>query len=272
MQYLGESPEKRDGWGGRRLVTSSEPPRARIGTVIPLDPDETVERSEAELFKLVPSNAILDVGFQQVPVADDGSQLPINIDYVRGVGADPQLGLLAKELVMRGAAAVGYACTSASFVGGPGWAVEHAQRIADSCGAPATNTSLSAIEALRKLGVSKLGVATPYVTELNERLVSFLNHYGIEVLSLEMLGLETNHSTTPTERIVSSARRSAVVGAQAVFIACTGQKVANEIEALEAQLGMPVVTANQVTLWHTARLAGLSGGRGLGRLYDAMEP
>jgi hypothetical protein len=43
------------------------------------------------------------------------------------------------------------------------------------------------------------------------------------------------------------------------------------IEPLERELDRPVLTANQVSLWHTALLAGLPpGGRSLpGRLFHA---
>jgi maleate isomerase len=249
-------------------VSSGEVWQQRVGVIIPLDPDETIERSQAELSKLAPSNVIIDVGFQQVPVAEDGTQLPIDATFVRVVGADPQLEALAKELASRGAAAVGYACTSASFVDGPKWAEGQARRIAAACGVPATNTSLSVVEALRALGVNRIAVATPYIKALNDRLVSFLAHHRVEVLSLQGLGLTTNHSTTPTERIVGAAVQAAVPGVEAVLIACTGQKVADQIESLEARLGIPVVAANQATLWHTARIAGCGGGRAPGRLYE----
>lgn len=249
---------------------SSGEAQQRLGVIIPLDPDETVERSQGELSRLAPSDVILDVCFQQVPVAEDGSQLPIDSAFVRGLGADPRLEALAKELVGRGVAAVGYACTSASFVEGPQWAEDQARRIAAACGVPATNTSLCAVEALQALGVSRIAVATPYVEALNDRLVSFLAHHGVEVLSLQGLGLTTNHSTTPTERIVDAALQAAAPGVEAVLIACTGQKVADQIEPLEARLGIPVVTANQATLWHTARMAGRRGAHGLGRLYEVM--
>lgn len=251
-------------------MTSGEVREGRIGAIIPLDPDETIGRSRAELIRLAPGKVVVDIAFQPVPVAEDGSQLPIDIGFVRGIGADPRLEALAKELVARGAAAVGYACTSASFVDGPSWAEDQARRIAAACGVPATNTTLSTIEALRALGVERIGVATPYIDALNERLRSFLAQHGFDVRSMEGLGRETNHSTTPTEAIVGAAVRSAVPGVEAVFIACTGQKVADQIEPLEARLGMPVVTANHATLWHTARLAGLDGGCGVGRLHQAI--
>jgi len=57
-------------------------------------------------------------------------------------------------------------------------------------------------------------------------------------------------------------------GAQAVFVGCTGQKLAQHLNAMEALLGKPVLTANQVTSWHALKLMGLEPQlAGRGRLF-----
>jgi maleate isomerase len=45
--------------------------------------------------------------------------------------------------------------------------------------------------------------------------------------------------------------------ADAVFIGCTGQRLARHIDRMEAKLGKPALTANQVTSWHALRLIGI---------------
>ena len=56
----------------------------------------------------------------------------------------------------------------------------------------------------------------------------------------------------------------------AIFISCTGLRTAAIIEDLEADLGKPIVTANQATLWHAAQLAGAPVARpARGRLLAA---
>jgi len=52
-----------------------------------------------------------------------------------------------------------------------------------------------------------------------------------------------------------------------VFISCTNFAAASMIEALEADLGIPVVTSNQASLWAALRAAGLNVRiEGYGRL------
>ena len=53
-----------------------------------------------------------------------------------------------------------------------------------------------------------------------------------------------------------------------MFISCTGQRLAHHLDAIEAQLGKPVLAANQVTAWHALETIGLGDrwegpGRGL---------
>ncbi len=239
----------------------------RIGAIIPLDPDETETRANDELTRLTPEGARLQLAFQPVPVAADGTQLPIDADFVSRLGGQHELETIAAELARDGARAVGYNCTSASFVNGRRWAREQAQRIGDAARIPATNTSLSMVAALEAVGSERVGVATPYIDELNERLTAFLTDAGFDVRKLVGLGLEHNHSTTDTAAIADAARAAAVDDVDCVFIACTGQKVAAVLEDLESELGRPVLTANQVTLWRADALAGGSGLAGVGRLY-----
>ena len=67
-------------------------------------------------------------------------------------------------------------------------------------------------------------------------------------------------------RLVEAAN---VPEADAVFVGCTGQRLALCIEGLEAKLGKPVLTANQVTSWHALRLMGITAKRaGQGRLFS----
>jgi maleate isomerase len=63
------------------------------------------------------------------------------------------------------------------------------------------------------------------------------------------------------------------VEADAVFIGGNGLRAVGTIEALEEDLGIPVLTANQVLLWHLLRLAGTrTPVTGYGRLFDRDLP
>jgi maleate cis-trans isomerase len=64
----------------------------------------------------------------------------------------------------------------------------------------------------------------------------------------------------PPEAIAAEARGAAAEapGADACFISCTAIRSAGLIASLEAELGMPVITSNQVMAWHALRRCGIA--------------
>jgi len=56
--------------------------------------------------------------------------------------------------------------------------------------------------------------------------------------------------------------------AEAVFISCTAWRTFEIIECLEKDIGKPVITSNQATLWGCLKALGGSGLKGYGQLLD----
>ena len=55
-----------------------------------------------------------------------------------------------------------------------------------------------------------------------------------------------------------------------LFLSCTNLRTLDVIEEMEARLGMPVLSSNQVLAWHLFRLAGSGAGDfAPGRLWRA---
>ncbi len=68
------------------------------------------------------------------------------------------------------------------------------------------------------------------------------------------------------------ARKRVPADAEAVFIGGNGMRAIGAIQALEEDLGRPVLTANQVTFWQALRLLGVRAPiPGYGQLI-ALEP
>ena len=69
--------------------------------------------------------------------------------------------------------------------------------------------------------------------------------------------------------IVAAVRRAAGADIDAIFIPCTAVRTLDAIEALEAAVGKPVITAIQATMWAVARRAGVpSDAESGGRLWE----
>jgi maleate isomerase len=148
--------------------------------------------------------------------------------------------------------AIAYACTSGSFIGGPGYDQELLARItAEARGVPSVGTSPAMVEALRAVGVRRVSVVTPYTDEINEGLTTFLTVHGFNVLSMAGQQIVPNveiGAQTP-ETILAFAKANLDPAADGLFLSCTNWRAMEVAEQLEREIGKPVVTSNQATLW-----------------------
>jgi maleate isomerase len=172
-------------------------------------------------------------------------------------------GLIADAHVDR----IIFHCTAVSMYS-PEIVGEITRRVAAVTPIPLVITSEAIVAALRTLQASKIVLMTPYPQATNDREVRFLAHHGITVLRERGLGLEGPQlaSVEPDQwyREVMALRDPA---AEAYFISCTAVRSADVIEALERDLGRPVITSNQGMLWGALRAAGIADRRaGFGRL------
>jgi maleate isomerase len=161
--------------------------------------------------------------------------------------------------------------TGVSFIGGYGYDQKIIQRIKEkSGGLPATTTSSSVIDALRKLGVKNISMATPYLEPVAKIGMKFIEDNGIQVLSLKWLakaGFEIAEVSKETlYDLVKAVDRPK---SEAIFISCTNLHTIELIKFLEADLRKPVITSNQATFWNMLRLAGVNDKiEGFGHLLE----
>ncbi len=155
--------------------------------------------------------------------------------------------------------AVAYACTTGSLLHGPGFDEELEEDLSAAIDGTAGATALSVDRALCALDAERIAVRTPYNEELNAREREYLDAAGYEVESIRGLGIEDNTAIgalTP-EDAAGQVRETVAPDVDAVFVSCTNYPTLAVVEALEAELGLPVVTSNQATLWDLCRVAGI---------------
>jgi maleate cis-trans isomerase len=164
---------------------------------------------------------------------------------------------------------IAFACTTGSLIEGPGYDRALAARISAVAGCATVTTSTAVLDAFAALGVRSLAVATPYTAELNEQVRRFLEGNGFVVAALFGLnivrGVDLARVATATiQRMARDVDRAA---ADAVFLSCTNFPAAQVADTIENELGKPVVTSNQATLWAALRRAGIRDRmQGFGRL------
>lgn len=165
---------------------------------------------------------------------------------------------------------IGFHCTAVSTFA-PDAAEGIRLRIEAASGLPAYATADGILAALAALHAWRIVLVTPYIAAVHDREIAFLASHGITVVGGAHWGLNTNAEMgqVPASEILARAREAVVAApaADACFISCTAIRSGAVIAALEAEIGMPVITSNQVFVWHGLRLLGITDHMpGYGRL------
>lgn len=191
------------------------------------------------------------------------------VDALLEIGADEILADGAASLP-RPLDAVVWACTSGSFVFGPQGAAAQVEALAGVAGVPASSTSFAFVDACRHLRLTRVAIGATYPDDVAGRFVKFLSAAGIAVLKLSSRGIVTaaEVGTLPAPAVLDFAAAADHPDAEAVVLPDTALHTIGLLEELDARVGKPVLTANQVSVWQGLRLAGAGGPRsGMGRLF-----
>ena len=194
----------------------------------------------------------------------------ITIEKIEAMAEDNDLENAACLLARVPLDSIAYFCTAASFIGGPGSDLKIVKKLQEVTGVPATTTSTAMLKALQVLDINRVAIVAPYPKPVTERLIDFLAGNSIEVVQWKTFNCEfasrfQSITAGDVYRLATEANHSQ---AQGIFISCTGMPTIDVIDPLEQDLRKPVLSANQVTIWHSLLLAGIRNPmKGLGKLF-----
>jgi maleate isomerase len=167
-------------------------------------------------------------------------------------------------------AIVGYGCTSGTAQIGP---EKIAELVLAGVATDHVTEPLSAlVAACGALGVSRLAFLSPYVASVSDRLRAVLKEHGVET---PVCGGFDEAEEAKVVRIDARSIHAAAVDlasgsdVDALFLSCTNLRTLDVIAPLEADLGMPVLSSNQVLAWHMGHLGGMPVS-GPGRLFQSQ--
>jgi maleate isomerase len=168
---------------------------------------------------------------------------------------------------------IGWSGTSSSWLGFD--ADERLCRAIESeTGARACTSVLALNEILSHSGARRLALVTPYLDDVQQRIVANYARVGVEVVAERHLGLEDNFSfcEVTAAQIEAMCRDVAAARPDAIAILCTNLRGAPLVPALESELGIPVYDSVATVVWKALRLAGVDtrGVRGWGRLFEEV--
>jgi len=234
----------------------------RFGLIIP-SPNVVIEPEFYSIF-------LKDVGFYTSRVLLSNCTLP----ELKKMGDFAQRAAL--ELSTARVNAILYACTSGSLIEGLDWEKDLTIKIAEMSGVPTITTAGSVRDALIFMKISKINMFTPYIDEINEKEKDFLEKSGLEILNVKGLGItnaieiaEVDPKIILKEALKLHQKNKEAEG---MFISCTNLRTFDIIDELEKQIGVPVITSNQASLWGLLRIVKKQQIiKGLGKLLNLLH-
>lgn len=234
--------------------------RAKIGLVYP----DTGTNMEPECYAMATEGVTIHT-----------DRLPLPIMTIDGLGQmmdSDRLEWCTQSLATAPLQSIVFGGTSATFLRGIGYDEKIRARMAKvSNGIPVTTTSGAALKGLRLLGVTKLTFIGPYDEQVTDRGRIFFEQNGFSVLAARGLGLQkdVDVGAVSLERVYHLVRETTHPDSNGVFISCTNLRTVGAIGTLEADLGIPVVSAIQSSFWDAIRIAGVKASKpGFGRLFE----
>ncbi|QNF94101.1 Asp/Glu/hydantoin racemase [Janibacter sp. YB324] len=217
-----------------------------IGVIAPFD-----LALERELWRWAP----LEVSFHLARTPFE--PVPVSLEMAQRVSSVSALQDATRDVLGVEPEVVAYLCSSGSFIHGRDGETALVDAIREA-GAPEALTSSGALaEAVTTLGLQRISVITPYDQPLTDRLVDFLGELEVGVVTQQHLGLAGGIWRVNYRTVAALVEAADDPAAEAIFVSCTNLPTYDIIDPLERELGKPVLTANQLTVWACLARMGL---------------
>jgi len=125
-------------------------------------------------------------------------------------------------------------------------------------GIPAGTSILAIRDAFAAFGYSRIGLVTPYLPDVQQRIIANWSDAGLTITAERHLSIADNFSFSRiTEaQVADQVRAVAASGCQVVAVLCTNMVGAGIAARLEAELGVAVFDSVATAVWDVLRLTG----------------
>jgi maleate isomerase len=145
-------------------------------------------------------------------------------------------------------------------------------RITEATGIPATTSVLALNELLAAQGARTLGLVSPYVEDVQQRIVANYAGIGIDCVAERHLDLSVNFafSEVGPETLRGMLREVARARPDAITIMCTNLHGAQLVDEMERELGIPIYDSVSTVVWRALKTVDVEprSVTGWGRLFS----
>jgi maleate isomerase len=195
---------------------------------------------------------------------------------VRAFAEPPYVDDAVELLAAAPVHAIGFGFTSSAYVLGAAAEDDMLERLRSRAGGlPVVSPTAAAVTALRGLGVQRVALVDPpwFDAELNALGREYFRAARFDVVFAAPAELPSEQQRITPGELFEWVRKNVPGTAEAVSIGGNGFRAVGIIDALESELGRPILTANQVLLWAALRAAGADSATvdGYGRLFRTQR-
>ncbi|PLK48090.1 aspartate/glutamate racemase family protein [Uliginosibacterium sp. TH139] len=149
------------------------------------------------------------------------------------------------------------------------------RRIEDATGIPATTSTLALKEIMEKTGRTTLGLVTPYLDDVQAKILSNFASEGMQCIAERHLGICVNFDFSEVSETQLSEMVAAVAAAkpEAITTFCTNLKAAHLAQAWETAHGIAIYDTVSTVVWKMLRMQGYDTTQitGWGRLFTEVQ-
>ena len=162
-----------------------------------------------------------------------------------------------------------YACTAASATIGD----ETVRQVLNQgkSNTPCITPISGTIQGLKKLGVNKISLITPYIKSVSEDMANYFSTLGLDIVSLHYLDIDDDRDIAKVshQSILECIRQLAGVRSEAIFLSCTALPVVPILQNIESLTHRIALSSNQAMFWQAIREAGYDQPiHGFGKLLE----
>ena len=136
--------------------------------------------------------------------------------------------------------------------------------------AKVTTPSTAAVNALKRLGLKRISIFTPYSKVLNDEVVDYFKKENFEITTNSYFDISNDLDIGKVDEnyLYETLCEMDLGEAEALFISCTALPALSIIDKLEKKLNKIVLSSNQVLIWDTLQSIGKRDRiEGFGRLF-----